>query len=102
MSGIQVFLAEKGSDSEERKLLSSHKYSTNASYNSNYAISSGQSKTVNEPQDRSQDVKLTHAASSYETASKSSIQSPTNSCSIEAADGKDQLPLQEVCYHLTR
>ena len=59
-----------------------------------------QSKTVSELKVYSQDAKSTHTTSSHETASKYLIQPPINSCSIEAAHGKDQLPLQEVCYHI--
>ena len=84
---------------EECKLLLSHKCSTDALHNSNNAISSVQSETVGELQFHSQEAMLTPPC---ETVSKSFIWPPTNSYTLEATDGdhEDQLPLQEVCYHI--
>ena len=93
---------EKENDSERCRLSLPDGCITDASYNSNYAISYVQSNTVNnigELQVNNQDVQLTHTTSSHETASKSFIQPPTNIGSMQTANAQ-QLPIQEVCYHI--
>ena len=93
---------EKDSDSEGCRLSQTHRCSTDTSYTSNYSNSYTQSNTVNnigKSQVHNQDVQLTHTTSSHETASKFFIQPLTNIGSMQTANAQ-QLPIQEVCYHI--